>query len=121
MSEDEDDEAVEETQEGPHRGIRLLGIVVAASVIGATLGAFIAPDTSLGEIMIAIPLIMLALAGAFGIMKNEPIVSALAGLGFLLVLEPLAEVAIILLAGAFGFLLAATLAVLETYLKNSRD
>lgn len=107
---------------GPHRGIRLLAIVVAASIIGASLGTFVVPGSSLGEVLVAIPLIMLAVAGAYGIAKGEPIVGALAGLGCLLILEPLAEfIGVILVAGAFGFLLAAGLAVLETFIKERGD
>lgn len=106
------------SEEGPHRGIRLLAIVVGAIVIGATLGEFVVPPGSLADVFVAIALILLALAGAFGVARNEPIVGALAGLGFLLVLEPLARLGLILLIGAFGFLLAATLAALETYLRQ---
>lgn len=108
-------------ESGPHRGIKLLAVVVGASIIGATLGALVVPGSSLGEVLVAIPLILIALAGSYGIAKNEPIIGALAGLGLLLVLEALAELAIILLIGAFGFIVTATLAALETYVKRRRS
>lgn len=117
MSDDAGEDGSTPSQQ-PHRAIRLLAVVIGASVIGATLGAFVAPPTTLGEVLVAVPLILLALTGTFGVLKNEPILGALAGLGLLLVLEPLVQVAIILLAGAFGFLLVATLAALETYFRE---
>lgn len=102
--------------------IRLLSLVVAASIIGATLGTFAVPGASLGEFLVALPIIALAGAGAYGIANREPIVGAVAGLGCLLMVGPLAEqLGLILLGGAFGFLIVAILTALEIYLSERGD
>lgn len=113
----EDDDAADGPHQ-PHRAFRVLAVVFAASVIGASLGTYVVPPTTIGAVLVAIPVIMLAIAGAFGIIKGEPIVAALAGLGLLLVVEALLAVAIVLMVAAFGFLLTALLTVAETYYRN---
>lgn len=116
-----DDADTEDGTDQPHRVIRILSVVLGASVIGATLGAYVAPPTTLGAVLVAIPIMLIALAGTVGLIKGEPIVGALAGLGLLLILEGVLEVAIILLAAALGYLFAALLVVLETRYRDRQD
>lgn len=119
MSDDTDSE--DATDERPHRATRLLAVVVAASVIGATIGTYVVPPTSLGPLLVAPPLILLALGGVVGTHVNEPIVTALAGLGLLLVLEPLIDIGVILLLAAIGFIVTAGLMVFERIYQQRSD
>lgn len=106
---------------GPHPGIQLLVVVVAASVIGATARMYLFPGPSIDKILLAMSVGLLAVSGAYGIIKDRPIVGVIAALGFVLLLEPLgAQLGLFLLIGTVGFLLASTLSTVDRIRRERR-
>ncbi len=95
---------------GPHRLIGLFAVMIAASVTGASLGALVDPEITLGRLLVVVAIGALAGAGAIGIVKGELILGVAAGLGFVLLTDGLPEIAGLLTLGAFGIWIAAGLA-----------
>lgn len=105
----------------PHRAIRFIAFIVAASMIGATLGVLTTEGFTLGRILVSLGVVALPVVGAVGIAKNEPVLGALGGLGMLMLIEPLPELGVFLFLGGIGLILTAVLAVVESYLRKRRD
>ncbi|MFW6447969.1 MAG: hypothetical protein ACOC0X_00345 [Halobacteriota archaeon] len=106
---------------GPHRLIGLLAVLVAASVTGASVGAIVAPEPTLGRALVAFAIASLAGVGATGVVKGEFVLGVAGGLGFVLIAEGLAEVAGLLTLGALGLWLAAGLGFAQRVIEERRD
>lgn len=107
--------------EQPHKAIRLLAVVVAASVVGATLGLLTAQSISLGRLLVTIGVILIVTVGAYGIVKGEPILGALGGLGLLMLVEPIPELALFLLGGSLGLITVSIIATAEQFIRRRRE
>ncbi len=102
----------------PHKAIRFIAMIITASIIGATIGVLVTESLSVGRILVSVSVIALAVAGALGITRNEPVLAALGGLGMLMIIDALPELGLFLFIGAIGFILTAIIAVIEGYLRT---
>ena len=106
--------------DGPHPAIRVLTVMVGAGVIGATLAGLGAPPT-IGGFLIGSAIVLLVLAGIGGVLKGEPVLGALAGLGLLLLVEALQEIGLFLFLGSIGFVLASLAMVAGEFWRKRRE
>lgn len=105
----------------PHRAIRFIAVLTSASLIGATLGWLVGPSLSLGRAILALAIVLLAVAGAAGIVKNEAVITALVALGLVLLSEAIPDLTAFLFLGSLGLVIAALLAGIQEFLARRRD
>lgn len=93
--------------------------MTGAGVLGATLAAMITPF-ELGRVLVALAISLLAVAGSLGIVRGEPVIGALAGLGCLLLIDAVPELSVFLFFGAIGFVIIALAAAIEHTIRGRR-
>lgn len=106
--------------ERPHAFTRFFAVIVSATVAGATISSMLSTGVSIAAILLTAAIVALAIVGAAGIIHNEPVLGGLAGLGMLLLIEALPDLAFILFLGAIGLVIAAALAAVEFLIKSRR-
>lgn len=82
---------------------------------------YLFPSPSIGKVLLAVAVNLLAVIGVSGIIKDRPIVGVIAALGLVLLLEPLGEqLGLFLLIGTVGIVLGATLLTVDRIRRECR-